>query len=338
MGMTEKIALINELTLCLAEDYHIDDLRGLKGKVTTIMQGYHVLVSDESFKGEDLSTEYLLKKFGEAKKASGMSENTLTQYRLAISILEKDTDKLVSDIEATDILNFFIRYNKKVSSVTVRNKYNLLSSFFNWCYLHKFIPHNPITTVEPPKADVLYKSPLTPMGLEAIKSTCERQPTQESARDMAIVHFLVSTGCRISELCNIKIKDVDFAGKACIVLGKGRKQRPVTLSEPAIFRLKEYLKTRKEVGAECPLFANIRGKEKRMSRDSAQRLIEKLRKESHTDVTWHAFRRYYATELRKRNVSVQMIARSLGHANLNQINRYSLYSNAEMVADIQSAI
>lgn len=338
MGMTEKDSLINTVTLFFCENYGLN-IKEVKSNLNNILQNYHITISDERNAGTDLSTEYLLKKFAEGKSATGMEAKTIRQYTIAVNKLEEYSKKQLADCEPEDINSFLISYGKTVSSVTLRAKYQLLSSVYNYLFIHKYIGYNPIIYIDAPKMTVKYKSPMTDYDLEKLKNACEKLPEKESVRDMALLYFFTSTGCRVSEVCNIKIKDVNLVQKICTVTGKGKKQRPVMLTDKAVYRLKLYLNTRSGLCDNSPLFAHIRGKETPITKDGVRVILNKLKKQVGVEnVTCHSFRRYYATELRKRNVNIQMIASSLGHANLNQINRYSLYNNSEMLDVIRGAI
>ena len=338
MGMTEKNSLINEITLKLVEDYGLP-IKEVKSKISDMLQSYHITISDEGKCGTDFSTDYLMKKFSDGKSAVGMSDKTLQQYRIAISKLESVSGKQMSDVESEDINRFLRDYGKTVSDVTLKSKYQLISSVYNYLYQHRYIPHNPVTASESPKATVVYQEPLSRLSVEKIKSAIEHFPEKESVRDMAMIHFFISTGCRVSELCNVRIGDLDLNTRICKVVGKGKKERPVALNENACYRIKMYLDTRKDTSSNAPLFASIRGKEKKISKDGVERIMKKISKSAGIErLSCHMFRRYYATELRRRGVNIQMIATSLGHANLNQINRYSLYNSSEMLNVVRDAI
>lgn len=337
MGMTEKQSLINQLTVKLVEDYSLN-LKEVKSKIQDILQQYHVTIADEYGDIENYSTSFLLQKFFDGKKSSGMSEESLRQYKIAVQKLEEYTGKELANIESEDINNFLLRYGQKVSSVTLRGKYQLLSSVYNYLFVHRYVLHNPISSVDVPKMTVKYKNPMSDYDLEKMKYICESMQKNESIRDMALIYFFVSTGCRVSEVAKVKIKDIDFESKTCVVMGKGRKQRPVVLSDKAIYRIKLYLETR-NYNEDSPLFCNLRVKDRHLSKESIEKIIKKITQKAGIDsVTCHSLRRYYATELRKRNVSVQMIASSLGHANLNQINRYSVYNTNDMLNVIRTSI
>lgn len=339
MSMLEKQALVNAITLRLAEDYSIK-MSELQQKLTDIMVNYHITISDEAFCGKNLTTEYLFGKFADGKRAVGMSDKTLKQYKIAVESAEKYTGKILSEMEGEDINNWLKKYSREVSSVTVRAKYQLISSVFTFLSDRRYISFNPMRFTNPPKQTVVYKNPLASNDLEAVKRVCESLPNEkESLRDMALIHTFISTGCRVSEIANLKMKDVNLDSKTCIVLGKGNKERAVVLTDRACYRLKLYLETRKDTSDYAPLFASIKGNEKELSKDGIELIVRKLgRKAGVNKLTCHVFRRFYATELRRRNVPLQMIASSLGHANLNQINRYSLFDTSEMTSTIREAM
>lgn len=338
MGMTDKESLLNAITLRMAEDYGLK-ISEVKCKVGELLKQYHVSISDETFSGECLTTEYLFDKFSRGKEAVGMSKLTLRQYKIAVNGLEKYTGKRLSDIEAEDIMNWLRDYGKTVSKVTLKGKYQLISSVYSYLYNRRYLPSNPIAYTDAPKADVIYKNPLTDTELESIKKACETLPEKESLRDMALIHFFISTGCRISEVRSLRLENVNLDTKTCVVMGKGRKERPVVLSDRACYRLKLYLESRTNLEDTAPLFASIRGEEHEMTKDGIEHIIHKIRDLADVpNLTCHVFRRFYATEMRRRNVPLQMIATSLGHANMNQINRYSLYDNREMLSVLRQAM
>lgn len=338
MSMNEKQSLVNELTLTIAGEFNVD-IKKLKSTVASILTQYHITFNEEPADCEDDSA-VLLNKFISAKKATGMKDRTLTQYKVAIKLLEDTVHKKFNEVEDTDIKNFLMLYRDSgVSSVTVRNKFLLITSVYNHLYKRHYINYNPIAFVETPKAEVIYRKSLASSELEKVKAAIETLPRKESLRNMAIVYFFVSTGCRVSELIRISIKDLDFASKTVKVLGKGNKERLLVLTDSAMYRLNMYLKVRNYTAPEAPLFSSIRSPEHRLTKDGVENIIHKIRKAADLpNITCHTFRRYYATELRKRNVPIQMIATSLGHANLNTINRYSLYSQEEMTDTIRAAM
>lgn len=104
--------------------------------------------------------------------------------------------------------------------------------------------------------------------------------------------------------------------------------------------LYEYLKTRDDVNIEnlvysnyqqVPLFVSKKGESVRLTKNAVEQIINKLRKPSGvTRLHCHLFRATYATNLAKKGVSIELIAKALGHANLNAISRYVLTGEDEL--------
>lgn len=338
MQSVDSKLFVNEMVIALSQLESFTSTN-IKNVVSGILVNYDLKYVSLEEKESRFSTEFLMKRFEEGKTAIGMSNSTITQYRLAVKVLKSYVDKELSEITCEDVNDFLCRYRTKVSSVTVRNKYQLLSSIFNYLYDRKYLSFNPIKNITPPKAEIIIKKPLTELNLEKIKKCVETSfPKKEYLRNMALVHFFICTGCRVSEVSHLKVSNVDFENKTVTVMGKGRKERIVILTDRAIYRLKLYLASRTNVDVQDPLFASVRG-EHSISRDAIRQIIVKIRKLSNVKyLTAHVFRRYYATELRKKDVPIQMIATSLGHSNLNTINRYSLYTSDELESEIRKAL
>ena len=340
MSQTEKEALNNALILNFAEKYNIP-ISELKSQIISITDSYHVTINDERFKGESLTTEYLFKKFVDGKKAVRMTDNTIQQYKIALNSLESYSNKRMSDIEPDDINNWLIEYGKTIKSTTLKSKYQFLQSIYNFLYDHGYLPDNPFLKTSTPKSEVIYKQPITATEMESVKYACENISNKlERLRDTAIVYTFCSTGCRVTELAHILIKDIDLnEGTIIVTKGKGGKQRPVVLSDECIYRINLYLKLRKNTSPDSPLFAHVKGEEKPLSKDGIEFIIEKIKNKANVKVlTPHVFRRRYATELRRRGVPLQAIAKSMGHSDLKQMNRYSLFDKKEVINLIKTAL
>ena len=110
------------------------------------------------------------------------------------------------------------------------------------------------------------KKPFSAAELDRIRKACG------NIRDLAIVDFLYSTGCRVSEAVRMDVEDADFERMECRVLGKGDKERIVYLSPVAAMHLKEYLGSRED--AEDCLFEGWRGK--RITKNGIEALIRRI--------------------------------------------------------------
>lgn len=147
------------------------------------------------------------------------------------------------------------------------------------------------------------------------------------ARNRAILETLFATGMRISELVNLNRRDLNDKGRIFII-GKGRKQRFVYLTERAKQYLKQYLKLRND--REQALFVPTKsrtapsGLQQRLSSRHIASRIQKYREALRIDLptSAHSLRHGFATYLAEEGASPAAIQILLGHESLNTTTRY----------------
>lgn len=148
-------------------------------------------------------------------------------------------------------------------------------------------------------------------------------------RDRALVQFLISTGCRISEALGLDRTDVPRRGSRLTVMGKGSKQRTVYLTEAARAALDDYLGSR--LDASLALFVNYdpverAGGQRRLSANGARHIVRKLQRELGvwTFRSPHVARHTAATSLLEvTGGDVRLVQEVLGHANLATLQGYT---------------
>ena len=266
----------------------------------------------------DNSSEIMLKKFIVTKCVEGLSESTIRRYvdenRKLIGFLNKS----LNEITTFDI-RFYLANRRKdgVSNRTLDGMRRCYSSFFGWLYKEELIDKNPCLGLSQIKYKKQIKKPFTAVELEKIKMYCKTK------RDLALVSFLYSTGCRVSEVSKLNISDINFETQECIVVGKGNKERTVYISDIAMMHLQEYLEERND----C-LEALFIGKgTKRLGKTGIEALLKRI--ENNTDVENihpHRFRRTLATNLLDRGMNIQDVAEILGHSDLKTTQIYCYIS------------
>ena len=128
-------------------------------------------------------------------------------------------------------------------------------------------------------------------------------------------------------------------------LGKGNKEREVYFSGKTAIHIKEYLKERKDITIDgmgikynkgTSLFVSTKYPYKHIQKTTVEQMIRNLGQASGVvRVHPHLFRATYATRLAQKGVSVNIIAKSLGHANLNTVERYALLDNMHIEQSIR---
>ena len=219
---------------------------------------------------------------------------------------------------------------------SVARKLSSLRSFYKYCVREGLCEKNPFGEVSSPKLDKTLPKFLYSEEIEALFDSINTH-TLLGIRDNALLEFMYGTGVRVSELCSIKEKDIDYINKQVIVLGKGKKERYLPLHDLVIDSLKEYvsyarnelqLKNKKEVSD--ILFLNNHGGPltSRGVRDILKRLVEKA---SETyKISPHMIRHSFATHLLNNGADLITVQELLGHSNLSTTQIYTHISKEQL--------
>lgn len=158
--------------------------------------------------------------------------------------------------------------------------------------------------------------------------------TEKSLRDKAILEMLFSTGLRISELCSLP-RDINIEKDEISIRGKGEKVRVVFISDNAKTAIKNYLKSRKDLGG--GLFAPVRdngtnNKNEDMTPRSIQRMIKTYAAKAGImkHVTPHVIRHSFATDLLSNGADIRSVQMMLGHANIATTQIYTHVTDAKL--------
>ncbi|MCA9593760.1 MAG: phage integrase family protein [Myxococcales bacterium] len=142
---------------------------------------------------------------------------------------------------------------------------------------------------------------------------------RKAVRDAAIIEVLLSTGLRVSEVCDLVVGDIFLdTGHVLVRRGKGNRARLVAIPKTLAEYLDEFVlwtsKVRKEVDADGPLFVSQRGAG--LSRSGVHRIWKAALEAAGLPTTWgvHATRHSYATELYRRTRDLRLTQRQLGHS------------------------
>ena len=168
---------------------------------------------------------------------------------------------------------------------------------------------DPTRKVKKIKVTKKKKKAFTSDELERMRIACT------DIRDRALIEMLACTGCRVSELSNINLNDIDFTRKKVRIIGKGDKERTVFISDQAMIYLNRYLETRQDNN--ISLFVSKRYPYDRLRKDGIERIVRDLGRSCNVYAHPHKFRRTLCTQLIKRGMPLQDVAILLGHADIN---------------------
>ena len=131
----------------------------------------------------------------------------------------------------------------------------------------------------------------------------------------------LATGCRISEICNLKLSDIDFTTYAIRIIGKGNKLRTVYTSEKALLHLQRYLNERKELSEY--VFTTNRKPHKQLTPAGIQAMLKNIEKKASVEnIHPHRFRATFCTRMIDRGVSLHVVQKLMGHSSIDTTMRY----------------
>lgn len=223
------------------------------------------------------------------------------------------------------------------SPATMARKIATLRSFYKWMLRRGLVEANPMLLIRTPKQP---KRLPKAIGVEQIERLLAA-PDDGSllgARDRAILETLYSTGIRVSELVGINRADLDEAGEAIIIRGKGKRERIVPLGSHALTAITHYrtmldgdmLKAGLAPSPTSPLFINKHGG--RLSTRSVRRKVTKYLAEAGIDthISPHTLRHSFATHLLDNGADLRSVQELLGHQSLSTTQVYTHLSTRRL--------
>ena len=301
--------------------------------------------------------------FLQYKSAEGLAPVTVSGYERDLKLwIEYQGDVNVGNVQSGNILSFlnYLRTDyvprritgnntRKLAPKTVYNIYVSLASFFTWAS-REFNLDNPLRNM--PRLRVPEDPPVEPFKKEEIEPLikacdfCEEAVTNRrrkfimqrstSKRDKAIVLTLLDTGLRASELCALRVEDVEMkSGKVSVRAGesgkaKGGKGRVVFMGKSARRFLWRYLVDREDgTDPQAPLFV---GKFNRpFNRDALRQLINSLGaktgiKKCHP----HRFRHTFAITYLRSGGDIFTLKALLGHGSLDMVEHYARIAEVDI--------
>lgn len=312
MSITAKQFFIKEVSAELCQDLTAADLDAVQTALNNVLAKFEVETTEEGRR--DAETGDMLEAFLDAKRIEGRSDKTLMLYRYQITRLLDAVDVPIRQITVFHLRRFLTeRKNAGLSDCTLSGMRDVYCSFFGWLYKEGLLPANPAANLAPIKVAKVVRLPFNDVELAKLREACA------GARDRAILAFLSSTGCRVSEMCGLDRADVDLAKGEAIVMGKGAKERVVFLDDVTVMLLERYLRTRAD---DFPALFVGRGSERLQPSGVRRMLHEAAARAGVQDVHPHRFRRTLATNLIGHGMPIQEVATVLGHERIDTTMTY----------------
>jgi len=317
----EKLLLTVKTRLVNA-GYSLEDINTITNMMIIELDEYELTPVCRDIVPYDTASDTLIQVYSAVLATSGLAPGTIANYTNAIRNFRRALGKSLTEATTMDIRVWLAIDQTHVCLRTSDGHRTALLCFYNWLVSEGIVPANPCQPIKPIKYPVVLQLPFTEIEVDLLRSHCK------TLRERAELEVLLSSGVRVSELCNLDRKDVDFTdNRVHIRKGKGAKDRLVYISDVAAMHLKKYLTSRTD-HAECLFYTKFRT---RLADKVCQDDLKKIGKRAGVaDVHPQRCRHTFATMSYKRGMDIRVIQMLMGHANINQTMEYILTDDSYM--------
>lgn len=317
---------INELVFKLQGKLSSQQINDVRVVLYSTLKNYDVVpkVTEVAVIEDDLPQK--AKIYLASRKIDGLSIKTLKQYERTLRRFFEVVKKNVEDVKTEDCRLFFyyIQQENGMENRALDTQRAYLNAFFAWLNDNDYIPKNPCSPIKPFKYEKKLKKELTDIEMEKLRQACKNE------YELCIIEVLYSTGCRVSELVNIKLSDIN-GDEVEIVQGKGNKSRMTYLNAKALLAIEAYTKDRDYDSVY--LFENFRKPHNQLTSRAIEKVCANLEDRTGVRVHPHKIRRTTATHLWKKGTPIEEIKILLGHENIATTMIYTNVNEASVKAD-----
>jgi len=250
-------------------------------------------------------------------KIRGFSRRTQKAYLYYNKKLLKYNNKSPRDINSDDIKEYlFYLKKKKLANATLNVAINAIKFYYTQILKRKFFVNKEIFRTK--KAQKLPEV-LTKKEIKRILLTIQ------NVKHKLLLALMYSSGLRVSEIVNVKVKDLDFENQMLKVRqAKGAKDRITVISKKVAGVLKNYVQNK---GKNSHVFESLRGG--KLSQRSVQKIFAQALKKSKVkkQASCHSLRHSFATHLLESGTDIRYIQELLGHARLETTQIYTKVAN-----------
>lgn len=260
------------------------------------------------------------------KYERGFSDYTIKSYRIDLKEFYDFAKEENIDI---DLVRKYLRelYEKKYSNRSISRKVSSLKSYFKYLESEGIIKDNFMRLISNPKIEKTLPNYLNYEDLEKLLDFPDKN-NKYGLRDALILEMLYSSGIRVSELSNMKVKDIDFNEKKILILGKGNKERYVYFGSKCMNLLNKYLELDHR---DSPYLLIGKRTEKLNEREIRSIVTETAKKAGiSVHVTPHTLRHTYATHMLNDGADLKSVGDLLGHESLSTTQIYTHVSNERL--------
>lgn len=277
----------------------------------------------------DKYLEYLEKIKKYSDKTTESYKNDLIEYNEFLgnnftSILEVDKE----------VVNKYLKYlyERELNKNSICRKLSSVRGLYNYLVREEIIDSNIFSSISNPKKEMYLPKFLSDKEMDKIFEVSTDNNSMEQ-RDALIIELLYATGLRVSELVNIKIKDIDMNNKTIKVLGKGSKERIVLYNNHTKDALNKYLNDGyHELNKKNNNYLILNKNGDKLSDRYVRNIINKLVRKAglNIKISPHTIRHTFATDMLEEGADLVTVKELLGHESLNTTSIYTHITNEQI--------
>ncbi len=254
------------------------------------------------------------------KFKKGLSANTISAYESDITqFLEFTGENIINN----DLIELFItsELNDKSDNSKIR-KISSINQYIDWFNLDNKEYQIVIEKVTLKKGSYLPET-ISVSDINRLINIHDHSNYMNS-RNLTLIDFMYSTACRVSELCDVKVSDLDFEENFVKLFGKGSKQRIVPIGSELKINLSKYLKFRDELNTQEP-YLFLSKNMNQLDRSAIFRIIKKSAtlSDNALSVHPHTLRHSAATHMLEAGCDLRTLQELLGHTSVSTTKIYT---------------
>lgn len=254
------------------------------------------------------------------KFKKGLSANTISAYESDVTQFLKFTGE---NIINNDLIELFItsELNGKSENSKIR-KISSINQYIDWFNSDNKEYQIVIEKVSLKKGSYLPET-ISVSDVNRLINIYDHSNYMNS-RNLTLIDFMYSTACRVSELCDVKVSDLDFEEDFVKLVGKGSKQRIVPIGSELKINLSKYLKFRDELNTQEP-YLFLSKNMNQLDRSAIFRIIKKSAtlSDNALSVHPHTLRHSAATHMLEAGCDLRTLQELLGHTSVSTTKIYT---------------
>ena len=269
----------------------------------------------------------------------GLAKNTVESYCRDLEsfalYLEQSSVEDFKTVEESHIFDYLLALKDRgLKETSVARAFFALKVFFRFLKKEDLVEENACLYLQGPKLSKILPSYLSQEEIAMLLDNVDTN-SPFAARDKAILELLYASGLRVSELCSLKISDLDSGFLK--VFGKGSKERIVPLGRAASKAIDHYLLgERARYKEEKLLFLSKKGKA--LHRSSVWKMLQERARENglKKKIYPHLLRHSFASHLLQNGADLRVIQDLLGHSDIKSTERYTHANQEQLIAKFKS--